>query len=96
MARETIKILSPVGKVETTTLQLTRRLKDMVNANLGFLDNRKPNAQIVLGAIEAALKAEHSIARTVWRQKPFSGFPAPAEALDVLAQCQAVIVGVGD
>jgi hypothetical protein len=96
MARETIRILSPVGKVETTTLQLAPRIKDMVNADLGFLDNRKPNAKALLGAIEAALKAEHSTGRTVWRQKPFSGFPAPAEAFDELAQCQAVIVGVGD
>ncbi len=96
MARETVRILSPVGKVETTTLQLAPRIKDMVNADLGFLDNRKPNAKVLLGAIEAALKASHPIAQTVWRQKPFSGFPAPADVFDALAQCQAVIIGVGD
>ena len=76
MARETIRILRPVGKVETTSLQPAPRSKDMVNISLGFLDNRKPNAKVLLGAVATGLAI-------LGKQRLSEvGTPLPEQAID--------------
>jgi hypothetical protein len=89
-----IKVLDPSGEPGNVRRQLAMRPKDLLNARVGFLDNSKPRADVLLRRVEEVLRRDYQI-ESVWRRKPSVGIPAGA-LLGDLAGCIAVITASGD
>jgi hypothetical protein len=88
-----VAVYLPIGEVETALIKLAPRLKALQGARIGILDNSKEFADLVLKGLAETLKREYGVLLNVWR-KSYLGIPSPY-AKEMLAQCDAVINGVG-
>lgn len=76
---------------------LAARKPDLQGCRVGLLANAKRNAEQFLDEVGALLQQEHGAAGVVRRKKLSITDPVPAEILqDLVASCDAVVVGVGD
>ena len=72
-------------------------LETLDGARAGFLDNRKGNADVLLGRVRERLSAEYRLADTVVRAKWVYSAPAGADLIEELAgACDFVITAIGD
>ncbi len=90
-----LEVLNPTAEARTTDLPLARRTADLREKTIGFLNNRKANAGLLLEKIEALLRTRLGPFSRVSGEKNAS-LPAPDEVLTRLAHCDAVIVAIGD
>lgn len=96
-AKETISGISvfvPTGAVDMKVKQLAPRLKTVRGARIGVLDNCKEFADLVLRGVADVLEREHGAAEIRFWRKEYLGDPSRF-ALEMAAQCDAVINGVG-
>jgi hypothetical protein len=64
---------------------------------VGFIDNAKPNFDVLADDIGALLEAKLGVARVVKHRKPSASVPARPEVIEALAaECDVVITGSGD
>lgn len=64
---------------------------------LGLVDNGKPNSDRLLKKVGALLLEQHPDLQIHYYCKPSAYRPAPAALLDqVVAECDSVLVGIGD
>jgi hypothetical protein len=92
-----MRLVVPTGEVRLPAHNLAPRLTTLSGKTIGVLDNAKPNAHVLLGAIADRLVAECGAVRVVGFRKSIAGVPAPEEALRrFAAECDAVICGSGD
>jgi len=64
---------------------------------VGFIDNNKPNFNLLAADIGALLIARYGVRAVLVRQKPSASVPAAAAIIDELARkCDLVIAGSGD
>ena len=97
LASRLMRLVVPTGEVRLPAHTLAPRLPSLDGKVVGVLDNAKPNAHVLLGAIAERLVAECGAARVVGFRKNIAGVPAPEEAVRRLAaECDAVICGSGD
>lgn len=92
-------ILSPEGKARTSALRVAPlpRFRDLNGKVVGFLDNSKPNADMLEARFEERLKESYNIAGVIRRRKLSAQQGAPKAYLDELAaQADLVISGLGD
>jgi hypothetical protein len=94
------QLMSPFGtrlsRPETAST-LAPRPASWKGLRLGLLDNGKRNADLILEQVLAQLTAQLEPSAVVRRRKPGAGVPGPEALLEELrAECDAVIVGVGD
>lgn len=89
-------LLDPVGERDIVRVPIAPRLASLSGRRIGLLDNTKKNADILLRAVGEILQAEHGVAEVIYRRKVGSSPAAPAEMLDELAACDAVINAYGD
>jgi len=89
-------LLDPVGERDIVRVPIAPRLASLRGRRIGLLDNTKKNADILLRAVGEILQAEHGVAEVIYRRKIGSSPAAPAEMLDELAACDAVINAYGD
>jgi hypothetical protein len=76
---------------------LAERKPDLVGARIGLLANVKRNAEQFLDEVGALLLAEHGAADLMRRKKLSITDPVPPDMLaELVASCDAVVVGVGD
>lgn len=91
------ELMSPFGSRETGRIELAERPSSWKGLRLGLLDNSKPNADLLLEAVLEELRAELEPSAVIRARKPGAGVPGPETLLEELAaQCDAVIVAVGD
>jgi len=90
------KLVDPAGVSRPPAKSLALRLTTLAGIRLGLLDNAKPNADAVLGAIAERLRAEQAVSEIVRYRKKNPGMGATAEVLDALADCDAVLLGTSD
>ncbi len=92
----TIRVLSPVvdAKVSQTATQLLPA--SLAGKRLGFLDNTKPNFELLLRRMEARLRAETELGAVVYERKTNSSTPAPPEVLERLRDVDLVVTGSAD
>lgn len=77
--------------------ELAARPASLKGLRLGLLDNSKPNADVLLEAVLEELREELEPAAVIRRRKPGAGVPGPPSLLEELAaECDAVVVAVGD
>lgn len=94
------QLMSPFGvrmpRPETASTLAPRR-PSLEGVRLGLLDNGKRNAGQILERVLEELSHELEPSTVVRRRKPGAGVPGPQDLLDEMrAECDVVIVGVGD
>ncbi len=84
-----ITVLNP------TAAALARRHADLRGKTLGFLNNRKANAGLLLARLEELLRARCG-PFTVVKAEKNAAMPAPEAAMTSLSVCDAVVTAIGD
>ena len=91
------QVYDPTAPSPQATQNLRRSVGDLNGKVVGFIDNSKPNFNLLIDDM-AALLAERYGVKTIVRQgKRGASMPATTQVLDDLAsQCDLVITGSGD
>jgi hypothetical protein len=85
----------PANRARRTVL--AARKPDLRGSRVGLLANVKRNAEQFLDEVGALLQQEHRAAGVVRRKKMSITDPVPPDILaELVAACDAVVVGVGD
>ena len=64
---------------------------------VGFIDNAKPNFNVLAGDLGELLTTKYGVARVITRRKPSASVPAKPEVIEELSrECDVVITGSGD
>jgi hypothetical protein len=92
---EKLIILDPTLEVQTARVERAPR-SGQVHI-LGLLDNGKPNSDRLLNQVALLLREQHPDLQVNYYRKPGAYRPAPTTLLDqVVAECDSVLVGIGD
>ncbi len=95
MAR--VKVLSPIGAVNTATVTAPALPMDLAGRTVGFLDNTKTNFDRLARDIGALLTEHHGVERVLYRKKANASTPASPEILAELGkECDVVFAGSAD
>ena len=92
-------VLNPEGKARISAQRVSAlpRFPDLNGKIVGFLDNSKPNNDMLQARFEKLLKETYSIGGIVKRRKLTAQQGAPKNYLDELAaEADFVISGLGD
>ncbi len=82
---------------QTRATALAGRKPDLRGSKVGLLANVKRNAEQFLDDVGALLQQDHGVAGVVRRKKMSITDPVPPDILaELVAECDAVVVGVGD
>jgi hypothetical protein len=74
-----------------------RKLETLAGTIVGFIDNAKPNFDLLVDDLARLLMTKYGVGRVVKRRKSSASIPAAPEMVDELAaQCNLVITGSGD
>jgi hypothetical protein len=94
---EEIEVLVPVSQVEYGEIEMVGRPRDLDGKLIGFLWNHKPNGDLLLKGLEAALRGKFNLSGTLMREKNVASSEAGTEVLEELsAKCDLVILAIGD
>src|SRR5687767_10075153 len=64
---------------------------------VGFIDNAKPNFDLLANDLGDLLLSKYGVARVIKRRKPSASVPATTDVIAELAEtCDVVITGSGD
>jgi hypothetical protein len=84
------------GSVEHVAATRASGLAALEGATIGFLDNTKAHADLVLAAAERELVASHGVAGTVVAKKENRWGPASELVLSQFDTCDAVVIALAD
>ncbi len=88
-------VLDPTLEVETPRVERVPRPAHI--RVLGLLDNGKRNSNKLLREIGAMVKANHPDLTLNYYRKDSAYRPAPSDLLaQIITECDAVLVGIGD
>lgn len=90
-----IEVLSPVADTRIDELPLAPRGGDLRGKTIGFLNNRKANAGLLLEHVEALLRERYGDFATFKGEKNAS-LGAPKDVLAGLSVCDVVVTAIGD
>lgn len=92
-----IEVLEPVAETKTVRRETAPRLDTLENKIVGFLDNTKPNADVLLRDLAELMTRKFHLANTIQIRKEHVMKTAGPEIFDSLAErCDAVITASGD
>jgi hypothetical protein len=91
-----IRVLDPTGEDTARSISGPARLTTLAGCTIGLLDNGKVRVRELLDHVEEMLRSRYGVAHVLRLKKPDFTRPAPAEVVDALASCEAVISAVGD
>ncbi|HSR13594.1 MAG TPA: hypothetical protein VLS90_19255 [Thermodesulfobacteriota bacterium] len=90
-----IELLVPEGRVRSVPIPPARRLADLKGKTIGFMQNGKPNADILLGRLAGLLQKKYGPIETRSRAKALVS--EPADFIEELAgECHGVVNAIGD
>ena len=89
------KILDPRGESETAERKVPPLPSSLNGKVIGFLDNGKPNADLLIFGVEESLTSKFQFSEIVKVRKKGPG-ATTTDILDKLARCDLVINGLGD
>ena len=94
----TLTILDPVAPAGVAARgQLFRPLATLQGKVVGFIDNSKPNFNLLADDLTALLKSKYGVARAIRHRKPTASVSASREVFaDIQKECDLVITGSGD
>jgi hypothetical protein len=90
-----IEILDPTAAARVVARPLAIRRGDFVGRPIGFLSNKKANADLLLTQLQQLLRDRWGPFEAVWAAKP-APMPASDETLRALSECAAVVTAVAD
>lgn len=90
-----IEVLNPVAEARAPELPLARRPVDLHGKTIGFLNNRKANAGLLLESIESILRSRVGEFSVVKGDKN-AAMAAPDEVLTRLSFCDVAVFAIGD
>lgn len=92
-----IEVLEPLAETKTKRREVSPRLDGLENKSIGFLDNTKPNADILLAAVADLMTKKYRLANAIQVRKEHVIKTAGPQLLESLAErCDAVITASGD
>jgi hypothetical protein len=92
-------VLDPTGvtAARVTDATLAPRPADLSGLRIGLLENTKHNAALLLDELAGHLEREHGARAVLRRTKTAFALPMPDELRkEFVAECDVVLVGVGD
>ena len=96
MAGSTL-VYNPVAPPPTETEASRFALDRLAGKTIGFIDNSKPNFNLLVEDLSELLVSKYGAARVVKRRKRSASQGAPDEVMrELTEQCDAVITGSGD
>jgi hypothetical protein len=90
-----IEVLNPTADSRAPELPLAQRVSDLHGKTLGFLNNRKANAGLLLEHVERLLHGRFGDFSVVKGEKN-AALGAPEKVLNQLFLCDAVVTAIGD
>lgn len=90
-----IEVLNPTAEARAPELPLAQRHADLRGKTIGFLNNRKANASLLLEQVEEILRARFG-EFTVVKGDKNAAMGAPEEVMARLSPCDAVVTAIGD
>lgn len=89
-------LVAPIDPEVERPKQIAPRPADLDRKVLGLLDNRKGNADALLLRIGERLGEKYELFDIVYLTKPIFSRPAPADQIEQLKQCDAVLTAIAD
>ena len=91
-------LLDPTGGGDAgVDTRLAPRLRDLSGLRVGLLDNNKPNARILLGAVATELRRDWGVRSSATFSKSYFGTPVEESLIrQILDNCDFVVAGIGD
>ncbi len=91
------QVYDPTAPSPEATQNLRRSVGDLNGKVVGFIDNSKPNFNLLIDDIAALLTSRYGVKAIVKSGKRGASMPATTQVLDDLAaQCDLVVTGSGD
>lgn len=92
-----MQVYDPTAPNPNAVKPAQRALGDLNGKVVGFIDNAKPNFNLLAEDISALLTSRYGVKAVVTRAKRGPSMPAATEIFDELARdCDLVITGSGD
>ena len=92
-----MQVYDPTAPSPEATQNLRRPVGDLNGKVVGFIDNSKPNFNLLIDDIAELLTSRYGVKAIVKSGKRGASMPATAQVLDQLAQqCDLVVTGSGD
>ena len=90
-----VVLLVPEGRVRAVPISPPPRLGELKGKTIGFLQNGKPNADILLSRLASLMQKKYGLSQVRMRAKP--RVTEPADFIEALAsECQGVVNAIGD
>lgn len=90
-------ILEPIAPLGMTPAAAWRPLDELKGKVVGFIDNSKPNFNLLADDLSELLVERYGVSAVVRHRKLAASIPAPQCAYaDVAEKCDLVIAGSGD
>lgn len=90
-----IEVCVPVATPRVTDHPLAMRPAATAGLRIGWLDNRKANAGLLLREVETAWRSAGRVFESVWSAKNATA-AAPDEVMQHLRTCDAVVLAIAD
>jgi len=90
-------VYEPVAPCLTELRESRQSLDSLAGKVIGFIDNSKPNFDLLVDDLAQILIEKHGVKSVVKRRKKSASQGAPAEVMnELVGQVDAVITGSGD
>ena len=97
MSDDRTLVYDPTSPAATAARHARLALDRLAGKTVGFIDNAKPNFNLLADDLAELLKTRYGVAKVVRHKKRSSAMGAGDAALDALtAECDVVIAGSGD
>lgn len=90
-----IEVLNPTADARVQDVPLARRHGNLRGKTIGFLNNRKANAGMLLEKVEELLRARFGEFSVIKGEKN-AAMPAPEAVMAKLSMCDVALVAIGD
>ncbi len=90
-----IEVLNPTADARVQDVPLAHRYDDLRGKTIGFLNNRKANAGLLLEKLEELLRARFGEFSVIKGEKNAS-LPAPEAVMTKLSMCDVALIAIGD
>ena len=92
-----MQVYDPTAPSPVVTQNLRRSVGDLSGKVVGFIDNSKPNFNLLVDDMAELLISRYGVKTIIKRSKRGASMPATTQVVDELAaQCDLVITGSGD
>jgi len=93
----TILVYDPRPVAVESATQAVQALEGLSGKTVGFIDNSKPNFNLLVDDMAELLMSRYGVKSVIKRRKPTATYPATDEVFEELTRdCDLVITGSGD